>query len=203
VKANPTQEAAVCLLKNIGDLDKMKNAFAFFDQKVREGRMKVLYDKWVKDLEDEQKADEKEKEAAKKQAAGLEAPKFTLNDINGKPLALESLKGKYVVLDFWGSWCVWCIKGFPKMKEYYAKYPGKFEILGVDCNDTEDKWKAAVKKHELPWLHVFCPKGADVLEAYGVSAFPTKILIGPDGKIVKTIVGEDPEFYTMLDQLFQ
>ena len=50
------------------------------------------------------------------------APDFTLNDINGKPLALSSLRGKYVVIDFWGSWCGWCIKGIPKMKEYYAKY---------------------------------------------------------------------------------
>ena len=47
---------------------------------------------------------------------GPEAPDFTLNDINGKPLTLSSLRGKYVVLDFWGSWCIWCIKGMPKMK---------------------------------------------------------------------------------------
>jgi thiol-disulfide isomerase/thioredoxin len=143
-----------------------------------------------------------EKEAEKKQAEGVEAPAFTLNDLNGKPLALASLRGKYVILDFWGSWCVWCIKGFPKMKEYYAKYPGKFEILCVDCNDTEEKWKAAVKKHELPWLHVYCPEGATLLSDYGIMGFPTKIIIGPDGKIVKTIVGEDPSFYTLLDNLF-
>ena len=74
------------------------------------------------------------------------APDFTLNDLSGKPLTLSSLRGKYVILDFWGSWCVWCIKGFPQMKEYYQKYAGKFEILGIDCNDPEAKWKAAVEK---------------------------------------------------------
>ena len=52
------------------------------------------------------------------EAADVEAPDFTLNDINGQPPKLSSLRGKYVILDFWGSWCVWCIKGFPKMKEY-------------------------------------------------------------------------------------
>lgn len=202
VKAHPKQEAAVCLLRSIDDLDKMKETYKLFDASVREGRMKPLFESWVKDAEERLKAEAEEKEAQQKQIAGIEAPLFTLNDLEGTPLALTSLRGKYVILDFWGSWCVWCIKGFPKMKEYYAKYPGKFEILGIDCNDTEEKWKTAVKKHELPWLHVYCPKTSTLLSDYGITGFPTKIIIEPDGKIVKTIVGEDPSFYTLLDELF-
>ena len=133
-----------------------------------------------------------------------EAPDFTLNDLNGKPLTLSSLRGKYVILDFWGSWCGWCIKGIPQMKEYYQKYAGKFEILGIDCNDPEEKWKAAVEKYELPWLHVYNPRGdSKVLEQYEIQGFPTKIIVGPEGKIVKTIIGEDPAFYTFLDELFK
>jgi thiol-disulfide isomerase/thioredoxin len=84
------------------------------------------------------------------------APDFELPDLQGQPLKLSSLRGKYVVLDFWGSWCIWCIRGIPSMKEAYTKYKDKMEILGVDCRDTEEKWKAAVKEHELPWLHVRC-----------------------------------------------
>ena len=202
VKAHPKQEAALCLLQNVGGLDKMKETYMLLDPSVREGRMKPLYDSWVQSEEERLAAEAQEREAMKKQAAGIEAPAFTLNDINGKPLALASLRGKYVILDFWGSWCIWCIKGFPQMKEYYAKYPGKFEILGIDCNDTEDKWRAAVTKNELPWLHVYCPNDATLLKDYGITGFPTKIIIGPDGKIVKTIVGEDPAFYTLLDELF-
>lgn len=202
VKAHPKQESAVCLLRSIDGLDMMKETYKLFDASVREGRMKPLYESWVKDAEERLKAEAEEKEAQMKQIAGIEAPLFTLNDLEGTPLALTSLRGKYVILDFWGSWCVWCIKGFPKMKEYYAKYPGKFEILGIDCNDTEEKWKTAVKKHELPWLHVYCPKTSTLLSDYGITGFPTKIIIGPDGKIVKTIVGEDPSFYTLLDELF-
>ena len=202
MKAHPTQEAAFYLIKEIDGLDKMKEAYSLFDVSVREGRMKTFYDHWVANAEEQLQDEAKEKEAQKKQAAGIEAPAFTLNDLQGKPLALSSLRGKYVILDFWGSWCIWCIKGFPQMKEYYAKYPGKFEILGIDCNDTEELWKEAVKKHDLPWLHVYCPKESSLLNDYGVNAFPTKIIIGPDGKIVKTIVGEDPSFYTLLDDLF-
>ena len=137
------------------------------------------------------------------EADGVMAPDFTLNDLNGKPLTLSSLRGKYVILDFWGSWCGWCIKGFPQMKEYYQKYAGKFEILGIDCNDPEAKWKAAVEKYELPWLHVYCPRDSNVLDLYEIQGFPTKIIVGPDGKIVKTIIGEDPAFYTFLDKLFK
>lgn len=131
------------------------------------------------------------------------APDFTLNDINGKPLTLSSLRGKYVVLDFWGSWCVWCIKGMPEMKNYYKKYAGMFEILGIDCNESEAKWKAAVKELELPWKHVYNPKSSDLLGKYGIQGFPTKIVIDPQGKIVKTVIGEDPAFYTYLDELFK
>ena len=131
------------------------------------------------------------------------APDFTLTDINGKSLTLSSLRGQYVVLDFWGSWCPWCIKGFPKMKEYYAKYKGKFEILGVDCGDTDIKWKNAVKEHNLPWLQVYNPKTTSVLKDYAIEGFPTKIIIAPDGTVYKTVVGEDPAFYTLLDELFK
>ena len=139
---------------------------------------------------------------AEVEADGTEAPDFTLNDLSGKPLTLSSLRGKYVILDFWGSWCVWCIKGIPQMKEYYQKYAGKFEILGIDCNDSEEKWKAAVEKYELPWLHVYNTRDSKVLQQYDIEGFPTKIIVGPDGKIVKAIIGEDPAFYTLLDQLF-
>lgn len=200
IKAHPTWEASATVIPQLKDLDKMKAAVGLLDKSVREGRCKVFYEDFIEQTEAQQKAEE---ESAKKQATGIEAPDFTLNDLNGKPLALSSLRGKYVILDFWGSWCGWCIKGFPEMKEYYKKYAGKFEILGVDCNDTEAKWKAAVEKHELPWLHVYNPRDSKVLEQYGIQGFPTKIVIGPDGKIVKTIVGEDPAFYTLLDELFK
>lgn len=135
---------------------------------------------------------------------GQIAPDFTLNDINGKPLALSSLRGKYVIVDFWGSWCIWCIKGMPKMKEYYSKYADKLEILGVDCNDPEAKWKDAVKRLELPWKNVYTPKGEmSIIENYELQGFPTKILIDPEGKVVKYVCGEDPAFYQVLDEVLK
>ena len=180
------------------DYDQMKELLGLLSENVKNGRMKAYYQYFIDMAKKRAEADEK---AKKLQASGIDAPDFTLNDINGKPFTFSSLRGKYVVIDFWGSWCGWCIKGMPKMKEYYEKYKGKFEILGVDCNDTEAKWKAAVEKHQLPWIHVYNPKGSDVLGKYAIQGFPTKIVVGPDGKIVKTIVGEDPAFYTLLDEV--
>lgn len=129
-----------------------------------------------------------------------EAIDFTLTDLTGKPFTLSSLKGKYVVVDFWGSWCINCIKGFPKMKEYYQKHRGRLEIVSVDCNDSEARWKAAVQKHGMPWVNVYNPRGdGDLTKKLGITAFPTKLLVDPEGKVVKTFVGEDDSFYTVLD----
>lgn len=131
------------------------------------------------------------------------APEFTLDDINGKPLSLKSLQGKYVVLDFWGSWCPWCIKGIPEMKKYYDKYKDKMEIVGIDCNDSEEKWKAAVKQYEMPWLHVYNPKVSTLLKEYKIQGFPTKVVVNPKGDIANVVIGEDPAFYEYLDSLFK
>ena len=170
-------------------------------KEVQNGALSHLY-KEIKAYYDKVVA---KREASKYIQEGKMAPDFTLKDLNGKDFSLSSLKGKYVVLDFWGSWCGWCIKGMPKMKEMYAKYKGKLEIVGIDCNDPESKWKAAVAKHALPWINVINnPKGgADMTNVYNISGFPTKLIIAPDGKIAKIVVGEDPAFYTAIDEFMK
>lgn len=206
IAQHPNEEATATLVTQFESIEDMEKAKNMLSETVRNGRMKGLYEPVI---EQAKKRQEMEERSAKLQAAGIEAPDFTLKDIEGNDFTLSSLRGKYVILDFWGSWCGWCIKGMPQMKEYYKKYAGKFEIVGVDCNDTDQKWKDAVKKHELPWKHVYNPRAnseeeqaKSVLGKYGITGFPTKIIISPEGKIVKTIVGEDPAFYTLLDELF-
>ncbi len=154
-------------------------------------------------IADRQKARAEQAKAAGKIQPGVEAPDFTLNDIDGNPLTLSSLRGKYVVLDFWGSWCGWCIKASPEKKESNAKYKDNVEYLGIDCNDTEQKWKDAVEKNELPWLHVRNADAEDVTKLYVIQGYPTKIVVDPEGKIAHIIVGESPEFYSCLNKLFE
>ena len=197
IKAHPDQDAAAALIDDLPEeLEFLEPAAALLTERARNSVAANLY---------KTKLEKVLKEAAKHGQAGSVAPDFTLMDINGKPLSLSSPRGKWVVLDFWGSWCVWCIKGMPKMKEYYAKYQDKLEILGVDCNDTVEKWKGAVAKHELPWLHVYCDreKGDNPMELYHIENFPTKIIIDPEGKVAKVVVGESAGFYDYLDKVMQ
>ena len=133
---------------------------------------------------------------------GVQAPDFKLRNLDGEYMTLASFKGKYVLLDFWGTWCGWCIKGIPDMKEYYAKYKDRIEFVGIDCRDTEEKWKEGVAKHELPWTNLYNGDGQGIVIAYGVQGYPTKIIIDPEGKIVEAFLGEDPALYKKLDELF-
>lgn len=192
-------EEATAFVASYLDPSKLDKVMKTLDPNIVNGRLAGVFDAVKARL----KAQELQEEAEKAVQAGKMAPDFTLKDIYGKDFSLSSLRGKYVVLDFWGSWCGWCIKGMPEMKKYYEKYKGKFEIVGVDCQDTEAKWKAAVEKHQLPWIHVKNETKDLTPEKYAVTGYPTKVLINPDGTINKIIVGEDPEFYKYLDSLFE
>ena len=202
VKAHPDQDAAAALIAEIpNDIESIKTAADLLTERARGSVAANLYKRV---LEKAQK--EAEEEAKQYALEGCLAPDFTLNDINGNPLALSSLRGKWVIIDFWGSWCGWCIKGMPKMKEYYSKYAGKLEILGVDCSDEVEAWKNAVAKHELPWLHVYNDvkdKDLNPVALYSVQGFPTKVVVNPEGIVAKIIVGEDPAFYDYLDEILQ
>ena len=136
---------------------------------------------------------------------GASAPDFTLNDNNDKPFTLSTLRGKWVVLDFWGTWCGWCIKGMPEMKKSYEKYHKSCEFVSIDCNETKEKWLAGLKKYDMPWVQVYQPTdssaNADVSVMYGIEGYPTKIILTPEGKIHKIFIGETPDFYKELEKI--
>lgn len=148
-------------------------------------------------------------EAAKKQTAeGELAPDFELPTPDGSMLKMSSLRGKWVLVDFWGSWCIWCIRGIPQLKANYDKYKDKMEVLSIACRDKKDKWLAAIEKHQLNWKHVISEDvvpGTDkrVEQMFGVEGYPTKLLVNPEGKIVKRCVGEDPKFYDDFEELMK
>lgn len=200
IKEHTDQDVSVFLLTH-GALegDELKELLNLIAEPVRNGVMAPMYQS-IKQAYEKQ---EERRKAQEKIKEGAPAPEFTLKDINGKDFSLSSLKGKYVILDFWGSWCGWCIKGIPDLKKAYEKYKGQLEIVGIDCNDTEEKWKSAVEKHTLPWIHVRNEGNPDVTLLYGIEGFPTKIILDKEGNIVKTVVGEDPEFYKHLDALMK
>ncbi len=201
IKANPNSNYAYYTAVSIPE--RREEAAGYISEKVKEGPMK---DYAAAMNEMYRKRDEQRKiiaEAAAKLIIGQPAPDFTLNDLNGNQLSLSSLKGKYVVIDFWGSWCGWCIKGIPEMKAYYKKYSRKMEILGVACGDTQEKWQKAVEDNQLPWKNVINDENKSVSNLYAVTGYPTKVIIDPQGNLNKIVVGESKEFYEYLDQILK
>lgn len=166
------------------------------------------------------KSIQEELERRKLGVAGTMAADFSAPDINGTPLQLSSFKGKYVLVDFWASWCLPCRKGNPHLKKLYAQYKDKgFEIIGVSDDDRKpEAWKKAVEQDGIGmWKHVLRGLDMDKLLAgqynekdiskkYGIYSLPTKILIDPQGKIIGRYEGgeeDDAKMDAALEAAFQ
>ncbi|SDD38470.1 Peroxiredoxin [Mucilaginibacter pineti] len=133
----------------------------------------------------------------KKTALGAIAPDFTQADTAGKAISLHDFKGKYVLVDFWASWCGPCRAENPNVVKAFDLYKGKgFTILGVSLDQpgAKDKWLKAIYADHLSWTQVSDLKGwkNDVAQLYAVQSIPQNFLVAPDGKIVaKNIRGEE------------
>ena len=117
------------------------------------------------------------------------APDIDLPSPQGNTIKLSSLRGKYVLLDFWASWCGPCLAEAPNVKAIYDKYHSRgFEIYGVSLDEKkqEDAWKAAIERHQLNWIQVSALKGWECPAArrYAVTAIPRMYLIDPEGRII-------------------
>ncbi|HEX8327597.1 MAG TPA: TlpA disulfide reductase family protein [Hymenobacter sp.] len=130
-------------------------------------------------------------EALKAVAIGAVAPDFTMNTPDGKAVALSSYRGKYVLVDFWASWCGPCRQENPNVTKVYNEYKTRnFDILGVslDTEKARDKWLKAIQDDQLAWTQVSDLKGWQNAAAtsYSVQAIPQNFLVDPSGKIVAT-----------------
>ena len=121
------------------------------------------------------------------------APEFSVRTLQGETVSLSALTGKFIVLDFWATWCPPCRASVGELKELTRKYPrDRVVLISVSADQEEDKWRDFVAKKEMDWHQYRDPEGS-IQRTFGIHAFPTYIVIDPEGIVRQTIVGENPQ----------
>ena len=198
VRENPSALLSAFFLLQNTNPDTFLTYYSQLDNSVRDGILKERLEKARAAAEHRLLIRENDA----KLVPGSLVPVFTLPSIDGKLVELSDYSDKYVVLDFWGTWCPWCIKGLPEMKAYQAKYKDKVVFISIACRDKVEKVRAMVEKEGIAWINVMNGTAEnDVALSYGVSGFPTKVLLEPGLRVKAKYLGEVPEFYRDLDAL--
>lgn len=138
-----------------------------------------------------------EMENVKKSTVGGQAHDFTLEDVNGKKYSLKDYRGKYVLLDFWASWCGPCIKMMPHLKEVKAKYKNKdFEIISISADNVRKNWVRKLNSIKMTWPSLIndgvgAPGAKTIVDKYTANSLPTMIIVDKSGKIIFRGIGGD------------
>ena len=152
------------------------------------GGLKISYDKQIAAMQSQD---------SENSWVGKQAPELSLPDVNGKAVSLDSYKGKYLLVDFWASWCGPCRAENPNVVSVYNEFKGKnFAILGVSLDRERDAWQEAIRADHLDWTHVSDLKfwSSKAVETFKFNGIPFNVLIDPQGKVIaQGLRGEDLE----------
>ncbi len=136
---------------------------------------------------------------------GKTMPNFVTNlTMDGSSFELNSLRGKHVLIDFWGTWCGPCIAEMPKVKAYQEKYKDRLVVLGVNSGDTKERILKFMEPKGYDWQQVLAGEGDESLVLkLNVAGFPTKFILSPEGEILHRFVGDTEEAFDVLDQILE
>jgi len=144
-------------------------------------------------------------EGIKLTAEGSQVPSIkTTATLTGNEFDINTLKGKVVLIDFWGIWCGPCVKEMPKVKMFYEKYKDKLVVLGINSGDSKEKIQEFVSEKGYEWQQLLSDKKNtpdNFVNRFNVQGFPTKFIIDRQGNIVKRFLGDGDEAFKLLEEL--
>ncbi|MBA10660.1 TlpA family protein disulfide reductase [Flavobacteriaceae bacterium] len=116
----------------------------------------------------------------------------------------DDLKGKYMLIDFWGTWCAPCVKEMPQIKKIYEYYSDKLYVLGINTRDNKARLRQFITSNEYPWTQLINGTGlSDFVLKFNVVGFPTKLIVDPNGKILHRFVGSGEKAFDKLEELLK
>lgn len=178
IKSNPNSPIAFAMLDeymggvvDARKLEPLYNVLSMDNKNSTEGK------RWAKILA-----------TAKLTSIGTKAPEFVQSDTSGRPVHLSSMRGKYVLVDFWASWCGPCRAENPNVLKAYKRLKDKgFDVIGVSIDSDKKAWIKAIKEDKMPWQQVSDLKGNknEAARLYGVDAIPQNWLLDPNGVVLE------------------
>ena len=198
IDQHPTAFASLCMLQSMGLLftpEQMMAKFNSLDERLKSSATGLAVLERI--------------ESNRNTAVGKPVIPIRQPGLDGEVIDIEALKGKVVIIDFWGSWCVPCRQSHPSMKEMYATYKDRgLEIIGIANEiaggpkpmETQLKnWRKAINDDGIQWKHIlYDPSISDLVKAYDIGGYPTKFLVGKDGKFLMRILGNSPQYHEIL-----
>lgn len=135
-------------------------------------------------------------------AVGDMFPKFSSKLVyKGSGFDLDQTKGKYTLIDFWGTWCIPCRKEMPILKTYYEKFRNRLNVVGIAGRDQYQNWKAFLDKNNYNWIQILDQGNSKLSENLNVNVYPTKYLLDPSGKVIMIFKDASEEVWEKLDSL--